>query len=318
MINLLELEPQKISKDLTGKYSLIYGAPGCGKTTFASKIKNSLIMGFERGTNGLNNVFVAPVKTWREWKQFCNQLIREDKLKERFNVIVIDTIDEAYKLCERWLCQEHGAEAIKDVAAYGQGYKMLDEEFMTPFRNLAFAGYGLTFISHETDKEMVNDKGETYNKIIPAIPSRAFNLINKFVDIIGYIRDITVEENEKKTHKRYMFFRSDDRFLTKSRFKYITPTIELDYNKFVDALYEAIDKEVENSGGEATDEVNPYNVRSFEELMDEAKDIWIKADVEKKEQVKTLLQEEFGKPIKFSEILPEQRDKLEAVLISMV
>ena len=72
-------------------------------------------MGFERGTNGLNNVFVAPVKTWREWKQFCNQLIREDKLKERFNVIVIDTIDEAYKLCERWLCQEHGAEAIKDV-----------------------------------------------------------------------------------------------------------------------------------------------------------------------------------------------------------
>lgn len=28
MINLLELEPQKISKNLTGKYSLIYGAPG--------------------------------------------------------------------------------------------------------------------------------------------------------------------------------------------------------------------------------------------------------------------------------------------------
>ena len=52
--------------------------------------------------------------------------------------------------------------------------------------------------------------------------------------------------------------------------------------------------------------------------MNEAKDIWIKADVEKKEQVKTLLQEEFGKPIKFSEILPEQRDRLEAVLTKLI
>ena len=28
MINLLELEPQKISRDIRGKFALIYGAPG--------------------------------------------------------------------------------------------------------------------------------------------------------------------------------------------------------------------------------------------------------------------------------------------------
>lgn len=47
-IDLLTLEPQKISKNLRGKMFLIYGEAGCGKTTLASKFKNVLI-------GGLNN-----------------------------------------------------------------------------------------------------------------------------------------------------------------------------------------------------------------------------------------------------------------------
>lgn len=36
MINLLDLQPKKISKDLKGKYILMYGAAKVGKTTFAA------------------------------------------------------------------------------------------------------------------------------------------------------------------------------------------------------------------------------------------------------------------------------------------
>ena len=115
-----------------------------------------------------------------------------------------------------------------------------------------------------------------------------------------------------------MFFRSDERFLTKSRFKYITPRISLDYNEFVNAIQAAIDKEVEMSGGEASEESNPYNIRSFDELMDEAKEMWIKADGDRKESILKVLEEEFGKPTKFSEILPEQRDKFENALNKLV
>lgn len=93
---------------------------GCGKTTLASKFKKALILSFEPGSNGLNNTYVVPIKTWREWKQLCNQLIREEALKDKFYSLAIDTVDEAYKLCEKWLCQEHGVETIKDVAAFGR------------------------------------------------------------------------------------------------------------------------------------------------------------------------------------------------------
>lgn len=71
-IDLLNLQPQKISKNLRGKTLLIYGEPGCGKTTLASKFKNVLIAGFECGQNALNNVYVQPVKTWNDWKQMVS------------------------------------------------------------------------------------------------------------------------------------------------------------------------------------------------------------------------------------------------------
>ena len=39
---------------------------------------------------------------------------------------------------------------------------MLDDEFSSTLRELAFSGYGLFFISHSRDKTLTNDKGEEY------------------------------------------------------------------------------------------------------------------------------------------------------------
>ena len=55
MIDLLNLEPTKISKDLKGKYILIYGRPKIGKTTLASEFPKNLLLAFEPGYNALNN-----------------------------------------------------------------------------------------------------------------------------------------------------------------------------------------------------------------------------------------------------------------------
>lgn len=317
-IDLLNLEPQKISKNLKGKFSLIYGAPGVGKTTLASKFEKSLILGFESGTNALNNVYVQPIKIWRDFKQVVSQLIKTPELKEKFYTIIIDTADEAYKLCEHYCCNQAGVETVKDIAAFGGGYKIVDDNFITPLRDLAYAGYGLVFISHEVDKTLIDDSGKEYNKIIPALPNRPFQLINKMVDIIGYIREIPVQTGEQIERKRFLFFRSDERFLTKSRFKYITSRISLDYEEFVNAIYDAIDKEIEMSGGTATNEKNPYLQRSFDDMMDEAKQIWGKIVTGDKVQVALeILENEFGKPTKFSEILPEQIDLLNNSLIKI-
>ena len=138
------------------------------------------------------------------------------------------------------------------------------------------------------------------------------------VDIIAYIREIPVEIGDKIENKRYMFLRGDQRFLAKSRFKYIQPRIELSYQSLVNAIFDAIDEEVKHTGGTASNEENPYSKRSFDDIMDEAKQIWGKVVTEDKVQdALKILEDEFGKPTRFSEILPEQIDLLNNSLIKI-
>lgn len=45
-INLLNLEPHKVSTDLTGYITYIYGAPKTGKTTLATQMPNAILLAF--------------------------------------------------------------------------------------------------------------------------------------------------------------------------------------------------------------------------------------------------------------------------------
>jgi hypothetical protein len=117
-----------------------------------------------------------------------------------------------------------------------------------------------------------------------------------------------------------MFLRDEvgDRFLAKSRYRYIDPRIPLDYNALVNAIYKAIDEEVSHSGGIATEEENPYTAKNFDELIDEAKMLW--GQVVQKDlcsAASEILKKEFGEEKKFSEILPEQVDQLSKVLFEI-
>lgn len=324
-IDLMKLEPQSISKNLKGKFTLLYSEPKMGKTTLASEIDDVLIASFESGTNALHHVKVIPMKKWKDWKDTVRQLVRDkDKefgdgrtLQEVMSVIAIDTVDEAYKLAEKYVCKQMGIENIKDIP-YGGGYKLLDEEFMSGFRELAFEGYGLFFISHSKEKTLKNDNGQDYTKIVPALPERPYNLINKMVDNIVYLREVPVQNGDTIEHKRYLFFRGDDRFLAGSRFKYIVPRVELSYINLLNAINDAVDEEIKHKGGKATDDTNPYLERDFEELMEEAKELWTKlVSQDKTKSALEILEKGFGKPTKFSEITSEQSDLLKKVLFEI-
>lgn len=314
MINLMTLEPQKISKNLKGKFCLFYGLPGVGKTSLAAQFPKVLIAGFEMGTNALHQAYVQPVKTWSEWKEMISQLVRKPELSEKFNTIAIDTADSAWDLCIKYICSQNTVEKIGDIP-YGGGYDQAKKEFSNSFRELAFAGYGLIFISHSTEKTFKDENGAEYQQIVPALPQRPYDIVNKMVDVTGYIREIEVEENVRK---RFIFFRGDDRFFAKSRFRYIKPRVEFSYENIIDSIYQAIDEEVKASGQEATDDANPYVTLDFDTLMEEAKFLWgqiIQKELGK--QASAILEEEFGKPTKFSEILPSQVEQLNIVLMKI-
>jgi hypothetical protein len=82
------------------------------------------------------------------------------------------------------------------------------------------------------------------------------------------------------------------------------PRVELSYENLINAIYNAIDEEIANKGGgEATKEENPYYKLDYDNLMQEAASYWTQLTDKGLTGVATeILEKEFGRKIKFSEI----------------
>lgn len=66
--DLLNIQPHKVSRDLSGYITFIYGPAKVGKTTFASKMPDCLLLAFERGYNALPGVFAIDITSWGDVK----------------------------------------------------------------------------------------------------------------------------------------------------------------------------------------------------------------------------------------------------------
>lgn len=203
-----------------------------------------------------------------------------------------------------------------------KGYSACKKEFSDCFRELAQMGYGICFISHSAEKTFKNEKGEDYIRIVPAMPSRPYDIVNKMVDIIGYIRD--VRNPETGEYKKFLFMRGDDRFLAGSRFKYMEARIPFSYEDLANAFYDAIDKQSKEDGIATTNEHNNFyqekEGKSFDELMTEARDLWTKKAVDNESnaiKIMDFIEKIFGKRMKLSEATPSQQDLLELVVEEM-
>ena len=138
------------------------------------------------------------------------------------------------------------------------------------------------------------------------------------VDIIAYLRQVEVQEGEEIKQKRFLFFRGDNRFYAGSRFAHIVPRVELSYDNLLKAIYDAIDAEIAQKGGTATEEANPYYKLDYEGLMQEASALWGQLiDKGMTEKAGELLEQEFGKKIKFSETTPDDVEKISKVLFEI-
>jgi len=97
-INLLDIQPHKVSRDLSGYITFVYGPPKVGKTTLATQMPNHLLLAFERGYNALGGVMAQDVNTWGEMKQIYREL-KKPEVQAVYKTIVVDTVDIAADLC---------------------------------------------------------------------------------------------------------------------------------------------------------------------------------------------------------------------------
>ena len=320
-VDIFNIKPSVISRDLKGKYVLIYGKEKSGKTTAAASFPKALLCAFERGYNGLGGVMAQDINSWSDFKQVIRQL-EKPEAKELYSTIIIDTVSIAWDQCEQFICRQNGVQKIADIP-WGGGYSASKKEFESALRKITMLGYGVVLIAHNASRIEKNAEGSEIEIIYPDLPKRAAEICNGIVDIIGYIGT----EWDNGVAKRYLYTRETPTLFAGSRFKYMAPKIPFGYNELVAAIADAIEKSEKEDGVTVVDSaslVSSVDKLDFNKVRAEAQDLWVKlvgtGDEAKPDVAAAILKKiemTMGRRMKLSEFTEDQVELLQLVVDDM-
>lgn len=319
-MHLWEVEKNVISRDLKGKYVLLYGKPKSGKTTAACSFPDAVLLAFEKGYNAIGNAYPFDINKWSDFKMALRDL-EDQRAKERFKTVIIDTISICWEMCEKYICQQNGVQKIADIP-WGGGYTACKKEFETSIRRITQLGYGVVLIAHSASRVEKTADGSDIEIISPDLPKRAAEVCNGIVDIIGYIGNEWVNGERK----RWLYTRETPTLFAGSRFKYMPDKIPFSYESLVTAIADAIEQAEQKDGATVVDtvQIQAEEKLDFATVRARAQDLWAKlvgtGDDAKPEVASAILKKiemTMGRRMKLSEFTEDQVDLLQLVVLDM-
>ena len=319
-MHLWEVEKNVISRDLKGKYVLLYGKPKSGKTTAACSFPDAVLLAFEKGYNAIGNAYPFDINKWSDFKMSLRDL-EDQRAKDRFKTVIIDTISICWEMCEKYICQQNGVQKISDIP-WGGGYTACKKEFETSIRRITQLGYGVVLIAHSASRVEKTADGSDIEIISPDLPKRAAEVCNGIVDIIGYIGNEWVNGERK----RWLYTRETPTLFAGSRFKYMPDKIPFSYDSLVSAIADAIEQAEQKDGATVVDTIKMKDEEKldFATVRARAQDLWVKlvgiGDDAKPEVASTILKKieiTMGRRMKLSEFTEDQCDLLQLVVLDM-
>lgn len=209
---------------------LIYGASKIGKSTLCANADHALFLATEAGLNSLD-VYQQPILTWQDMLTTCAEI---GAGHHGFKTIVMDTVDNAYKMCADYICKKNNIQHESDMG-FGKGFSLVNGEFLRVLTKLSLMPYGFYLISHAQDKEMDTPNGKRI-KTIPTLPGKAREIVLGMVDIILFCdMEMVTGPDGKPTERRVMHTKPSVLYEAGDRTKRLPETIDLNFEAFVSA-----------------------------------------------------------------------------------
>ena len=190
----------------------LYGSPMSGKTTFASRFPEPLILNTDGNIQYVDSPFVAirdqvtmngRIKetkfAWIVFKEAVNEIITG---QHTFKTIVIDLIEDVYEACRVYMYDKLGIEHESD-AGYGKGYDMVKTEFLTTMKRIINSDYNIILLSHDKIEEIKLRNGTS-------ITSFTVNLQEKIAKKLAGMVDITARVVLDDNDNRFLEFTYND------------------------------------------------------------------------------------------------------------
>ena len=328
----LPIRKNIVKADLCNYSILLNGIGGVGKTTLFYQVTTKLYgedgglminVGNEPQPNHIVNANYLQADTFKDVIEFVDELCKgRNGAYSHIKVVGFDTLDTIYDLAEDYVLEEYnnsvdgGKEVNTIKSAYG-GYqagenRVVDLVVKTLFKLRSY-GYGLWINGHTKRKTKADQLGNVeYEQLTSDLPAKYYNAIKNKVNIVGtaYIRRSfdnmkqvkdAYNKGKMKTvgtvtdESRIIVFRDDDYAIDcKSHFPEICDACEFDRDCFIEAIYDAIKKELEKQVGK------PISDEQMKKVQEQQQK-------EQKEQIEQLIQEKVAEEQKQNDEQEKER-----------
>jgi hypothetical protein len=139
------------------------------------------------------------IDSWEKILEVTDELINNRQKYAQYKFLVIDFVDAVWTLCIAATCDKLGVSHTSD-SAYGKGVDTVDSYFKRWITTLVASDYGIIFVSHVNQKDVIV-AGGTITKTICSLPVRARMILFPLVNVIGCMEYKSIKQVNTGTGK---------------------------------------------------------------------------------------------------------------------
>ena len=219
----------------------LYGSPFSGKTTFANKFPDPLMLNTDGNIKFVDAPYIGikdkieltgrMTKKTLAWDIFKDVIAELEKKDNDFKTIVVDLLEDCYEYCRLYMYDQMGISHESDDSF--RAWDKVRTEFLSTLKRLMALDYeNIILISHEDcSKDITKKGGDKLTSIKPNLQDKVATKVAGMVDIVARV----VADGDI----RILSFKSNEVIFGGGRLSTKTNEIALDYDTFLEVYDEA-------------------------------------------------------------------------------
>lgn len=326
-IDLMSLEVENMVGSLKGQKILLYGDNDTGKTKQAMRLEKPLLLMCESGGNAVVG-YRQPINSWDEFQQVVKQLTHEktrEQMMEKFQTIIVDTLDMLVNYCEQSICKEFGCRELSEMNAdknSPNGYLLARNDFKMQVNQLTKFGYTVVFISHDDVEKMTYvdpNSGEVAEReFITPFNTANKKSSNKFVrdlcDFCFYVKPNGIDKSTGEPIPSTAYAKRTNEAFARCRYIHMQPVIDpFTAENISKAMIEAIEKEAAEGGVKVEEFKQAEDKDTAKEYIELIKPIFAKLYEICPNDVTAIIEAQLGEGAKISKATDNQLNELQTI-----
>lgn len=226
---------EKINK----KVVWLYGVPFSGKTFFANKFPDPLMLNTDGNIRFVDAPYIAikdyvkvegrQTKRKMAWEVFKEAIAELEKKENDFKTIIVDLLEDTYEYCRLYMYDKLNITHESDDSF--SAWDKVRTEFLSTLKRLVNMDYeNIILISHEDrSKDITRKSGDKITAIKPNLQDKVATKVAGMVDIVARV----VADGDE----RILSFKTNEVIFGGGRLAVSEKVIPLDYDEFI-KIYE--------------------------------------------------------------------------------